>query len=79
MGTLPTILLDSVDGATLYLGKKSLGTEVFTSKCSSVNVSIPEDTQEEDADYKEIPLPEQIRTWINGEGKVVSEIVEHSG
>jgi adenylyl cyclase-associated protein len=78
MGTLPTILMDSVDGATIYLSKDSLGTEVFSSKCSGINLNIPE-TMDEDADYKECPLPEQIRTYIGKGGKVMSEIVEHAG
>ncbi|KAF2849482.1 hypothetical protein T440DRAFT_499694 [Plenodomus tracheiphilus IPT5] len=74
LGTLPTILLDQVDGATIYLGKDSQETEVFTSKCSSVNVNLPR----EDGDYGEEALPEQIRSFVRG-GRVVSEIVEHAG
>ena len=34
-------MLDQVDGATVYLSPLSLSTEVFTSKCSSVNLNIP--------------------------------------
>lgn len=80
MGTLPTIIMDQVDGGQLYLGKNSMNTEILTSKCSGINVNIPDAaaTEEEEGDYKEIPLPEQIRTWIV-DGKVMSEIVEHSG
>jgi adenylyl cyclase-associated protein len=78
MGTLPTILMDQVDGSQLYLGKDSMNTEVFTSKCSGININIIDD-QSEEGDYKEVPLPEQIRTWIGADGKVQSEIVEHSG
>ena len=77
MGTLPTILMDQVDGAQVYLSKESMNTEVFSSKCSSVNLNIMEEGIE-DADYKEVALPEQIRTWIEN-GKVMSEIVEHAG
>lgn len=76
MGTLPTILLDQVDGAAVYLSKESLNTEIFTSKCSSVNVNMP--PREEGGDYSEEPLPEQIRTYIK-HGRLVSEIVEHAG
>lgn len=78
MGTLPTILMDSVDGAQIYLGKGSLGTEVFSSKCSGINLNII-DGDEDDSDYKEVPLPEQLRTYIGDNGKIVSEIVEHAG
>ncbi|OQN98057.1 hypothetical protein B0A48_15889 [Cryoendolithus antarcticus] len=74
-GTLPTIMLDQVDGATIYLGESSLATEVFTSKSSSINVVLPASAGEDD---KELPLPEQIRTFVRG-GKLVSEIVEHAG
>lgn len=76
LGTLPTIMLDQVDGASLYLGKESLGTEVFTSKCTGVNVNLPGATEEED--YVERALPEQIKSCIR-HGVVVSEIVEHAG
>lgn len=76
LGTLPTLLLDSVDGAQVYLGKESLNTEVFSSKCSGINLNILES---EEGDYKEVPLPEQLRSYINKDGKVVSEIVEHAG
>ena len=75
-GALPTIMLDQVDGASIYLGKGSLHTEVFTSKCSSVNVVLPPESEE--GDSRECPLPEQMRTVVRG-GKVVSEIVEHAG
>ena len=76
LGTVPTIMLDQVDGATVYLGPESLGTEVFTSKCSAINVNLPGGDEEDD--YRECPLPEQIRSVVRG-GVVVSEIVEHAG
>ena len=76
IGTLPTIMLDQVDGAAIYLGPESLKTEVFTSKCSQVNINVPGKTEEDD--YVECPIPEQIKTVIRN-GGVVSEIVEHAG
>ncbi|KAH8804723.1 adenylyl cyclase-associated protein-like protein [Xylogone sp. PMI_703] len=76
LGTLPTIMLDQVDGAQIYLSKESTHTDVYSSKCSSINLNIIEGEEE---DYKEVPLPEQIRTYVNKDGKVVSEIVEHAG
>ena len=69
-------MLDQVDGATIYLSRESLGTEVFTSKCAAVNVNVPGKTEEDD--YTECPLPEQIKTVMR-DGAVVSEIVEHTG
>jgi adenylyl cyclase-associated protein len=76
-GVVPTVLLDQVDGATIYLGKQSLSTEVFTSKCASVNIVLPPVDEDEDDD-KECPLPEQIRSVVKN-GQVVHEIVEHAG
>jgi adenylyl cyclase-associated protein len=76
LGTLPTVLLDQVDGATVYLSRHSLATEVFTSKCTAVNVNVP--GRDDDEDYSECPLPEQIKTVIR-DGVAFSEIVEHAG
>ena len=79
-GVVPTILLDQVDGAQVYLGPGSLGTELFTSKCSSVNVVVPptDDEGGDEGDSKEMAVPEQIRSYVKN-GKVMSEIVEHAG
>ncbi|KAF1811774.1 hypothetical protein P152DRAFT_459235 [Eremomyces bilateralis CBS 781.70] len=76
LGSIPTILLDQVDGATVYLSKESAGSEIFSSKCSSVNVNVLGDG--DDGDYKECPVPEQMRSFIK-DGKLVTEIVEHAG
>ncbi|KIW93537.1 uncharacterized protein Z519_06142 [Cladophialophora bantiana CBS 173.52] len=76
-GVVPTILLDQVDGAQIYLSNESLGTEIFTSKCSAINAVLPPKDETED-DSKELPFPEQIRSVIKN-GSLVSEIVEHAG
>lgn len=76
LGYLPTIMLDQVDVAAVYLSKESLGTEVFTSKCTAVNVNLP--GMSEDDDYVEKPLPEQLKSVVRN-GVLVSEIVEHAG
>ena len=76
-GVVPTLLLDQVDGATLYLGKDSLTTELFTSRCTSVNVVLPP-TDDSDDEDKECALPEQIRSVIKN-GAFASEVVEHAG
>lgn len=76
LGTLPTIILDQVDSASIYLSRESLGTELMTSQCTSVNVSVPGRGEEDD--YVEMPLPEQLKTIIRN-GKAVTEIVEHAG
>ena len=73
--TLPTVLLDQVDGATLYLSKDSLHTEIMTSKCTAVNVYLPPAEEEEGGDYAECNVPEQFRSYVK-DGKLVTEIVE---
>lgn len=74
--SLPTIMLDQVDGASIYLSKESLATEIYTSKCSGVNVNVP--PAREDDDYRELPVPEQFRSFVK-DGTLISEIVEHAG
>ncbi|KAL2023993.1 hypothetical protein VTK56DRAFT_228 [Thermocarpiscus australiensis] len=77
METIPTVLLDQVDGAQLYLSKEGTAARVYTSKSASVNLNViagPDD------DYKEIPLPSQICSYFDEEkGDVVNEIVSHAG
>ncbi|KAJ5832103.1 hypothetical protein N7474_000414 [Penicillium riverlandense] len=76
-GFVPTILMDQVDGATIYLGQQSLTTEVFTSKCAAVNIMLPPKEGTDD-DTKECPVPEQIKSYVK-DGVLVNEIVEHAG
>ncbi|KAI0176069.1 adenylate cyclase associated N terminal-domain-containing protein [Hypoxylon sp. FL1284] len=78
MGTLPTILLDQLDGAQVYLSKESASTRVFSSKSAGINVNVP--GAGEDDDYKEIPLPSQICSYYDEQkGDMVNEIVDHAG
>ncbi|KAI1498724.1 adenylyl cyclase-associated protein [Biscogniauxia marginata] len=77
LGQLPTILLDQLDGAQVYLSKESSSTRIFSSKSSSVNVNV---ISGPDDDYKEIPLPYQICSYYDEQkGDMVNEIVEHAG
>lgn len=76
-GTVPTLLMDQVDGAAVYLGHQSLNAEIFTSKCSAININLPP-PEGTDGDTKECPLPEQFKSYIKN-GVLVSEIVEHAG
>jgi len=76
-GSVPTIQLDSTDSGQIYLSKDCLGVELFTAKCSSINVSIPVEG-EEDGVFEEKPVPEMLRTTVQN-GALVTTIVEHSG
>jgi adenylyl cyclase-associated protein len=75
--TIPTVLMDQVDGAQIYLSKESSGTRIYSSKSASINLNV---IAEPDGDFKEMPLPSQICSYFEPEkGDVVNEIVSHSG
>ncbi|RYP41628.1 hypothetical protein DL769_011549 [Monosporascus sp. CRB-8-3] len=78
MGSLPTILLDQVDGAQVYLSRESTATRVFASKSAGVNLNVLAGGDE--ADYRELPLPYQICSYYDeAGGEIVNEIVDHAG
>lgn len=76
-GSAPTIQLDSTDSGQIYLSKDCLNTEITTAKCSSINVSLPVEG-EEDGVFDEKPVPEMLLTKIRG-GNLVTTVVEHVG
>ncbi|KAG2182162.1 hypothetical protein INT43_007089 [Umbelopsis isabellina] len=73
----PTIVIDKCDGGQLYLSKTCLDVEVLTAKTSAVNILVPENDNE-DAEFTELPVPEQLKSTIVN-GKVVTTAVEHAG
>lgn len=77
-GVLPTILMDQVDGAQIYLQEKSMKSppEVYTNKCSAINIVTPPEGEHDDG--KEQPLPEQLRSYFKN-GKLLTEVMEHAG
>lgn len=77
LGIVPTVMLDQIDSAQIYLSKESSTTKLFTSKSDGINVNILAGADE---DYKEVPLPSQICHYYSEEkGEMVSEIVAHAG
>lgn len=76
-GSAPTVQLDSTDSGQIYLSKDCLNTEITTAKCSSINVSLPVEG-EEDGIFEEKPVPEMLLTKIQG-GKLVTTVMEHVG
>lgn len=76
LGTLPSVQLDKVDGGIIFLSKESLETEVYTSKCTSINITLPPASEQDDS--VECPVPEQLRSTIV-DGKLVTEIVKQEG
>jgi adenylyl cyclase-associated protein len=73
----PTIVIDKCDGGQVYLSKHCLDVEVLTAKTSAVNILVPENDSE-DAEFSELPIPEQLKSTIV-DGKVVTTAVEHAG
>lgn len=71
------IQLDSTDSGQIYLSKSSLEAEISTAKCSSINVSLPVEGEEEGV-FEEKALPEMLKTVVK-DGKLVTVIVEHVG
>ncbi len=71
------IQIDSTDSGQIYLSKASLGVEVTTAKCSSINVSLPIGTDDQ-PDYQEQAVPEMLRSVVK-DGKLVTSVVEHVG
>ncbi|KAM5542594.1 hypothetical protein V8D89_003555 [Ganoderma adspersum] len=76
-GKAPMIQLDSTDSGQIYLSKECLDAEITTAKCSSINISLPVEG-EEDGVFNEHAVPEMFRTTII-DGKLVTTAVEHAG
>ena len=77
LGTIPTVLLDQIDGAQVYFSKESIATRVFSSKSAGINLNV---IASDDGDYKELPLPFQICSYYDEtKGDLVNEIVSHAG
>ena len=77
-GTLPSVQLDKIDQCSVYLSEETLRqTEVYTSKCTAVNIVVP--PKSEDGDSVECPIPEQFKSVINDRGELVTEVVKQEG
>ena len=77
LGSIPTSMMDQVDGAQVYLSKESMGTKIFSSKSANINLNV---ISGPDDDYVEVPLPSQLCSYYDAEkGDLVNEIVAHAG
>ncbi len=77
MGSIPTVMLDQIDGAQIYFSKDSIASRVIHSKSAGINLNI---ISGPDGDYKELPLPSQISSYYDeAKGDIVNEIVSHAG
>ena len=62
IGRVPTVAIEKTDGCQVYLSRKSLDTQIVSSKSSAMNVLVP---NEHDDDFTEHPVPEQFKTSID--------------
>ncbi|OAQ98335.1 hypothetical protein LLEC1_05416 [Akanthomyces lecanii] len=77
LGTIPTVMMDQVDGAQIYFSKESTATQIFHSKSDGINLNVVAGA---DDDYREVPLPSQMCTYYDADkGELVNEIVAHAG
>lgn len=77
MGSIPTIMMDSIDSAQVYLSRESTSTRVYSSKSAGINLNVIAGDED---DYKEVPLPGQICSyWDEDKKEMRNEIVEHAG
>ncbi|GAA5855202.1 hypothetical protein JCM3766R1_003058, partial [Sporobolomyces carnicolor] len=82
VGVVPTVLVDGCDGGQVYLSNESVSvTEIVSSKCSALNVSVPSSSSSssdaEAGEFVEKAVPEQFKTVVV-DGKLVTTVVEHS-
>jgi adenylyl cyclase-associated protein len=71
---VPTMVIDSTDSVQIYLSETALGLQLHTSKCSSINLLLPDPEN----DYVEKPIPEQFVSRIV-DGTIVTEPAVHVG
>ncbi len=76
---VPAIAVDKTAGIQIFLPKTSLDTEIVTATSSEMNVVFPKPGSKDEDDPAELPIPEQFKTTITKEGKLVTEKVDHSG
>ena len=78
-GTVPTVLMDQIDGAQIYFSKESASTKVYSSKSAGINIVVLMG-EGEDEESTELPVPTQFCSYFDPEkGQMINEIVEHAG
>jgi len=73
--TCPTFQVDKTDSIVIYLSYASRTSTIVTSKSSDMNVSFPE-TDKEDSEWKEVPIPEQFVSIVTDDHKVDTKVSE---
>jgi adenylyl cyclase-associated protein len=72
---VPTVQIEKTDGCHIYLSPTSLDTEFITSKSSEMSVNIPFG----DGEYKEYPIAEQFKTYLQNGKQLITVPNESAG
>lgn len=72
-GSCKAFAVDKTDGIVIYLSFDSRDAQIVTAKSSEMNVSFP-DSAADDADWIELPIPEQFVSTIGADNKVTSSV-----
>lgn len=71
----PSVAIDKTDGIVVGLAWACRDAQIVTSKSSEMNVTFPVG-ESEDADWVEMPIPEQFVTRITKDNKLNSSVSE---
>ena len=74
-GTVKTITCDKCDGLEIYLNKESLGVQLISSLSTGINLEYPDPNEE--GNYIEHAVPEQIKVQFNAERKLDHAVYVH--
>lgn len=77
---VPTIVLDDCEAIQIFLyGEDCFSVRILSSKCTEINVLIPNESASDDGDdWKEMSIPTQFTTALNGK-ILITEPVKHVG
>lgn len=73
--SLPSVAIDKTDGIIVGLAWTARDAQIVTSKSSEMNVTFPV-SEAEDAEWVEMPIPEQFVTKITAANKLHSHVSE---
>ena len=76
-GKVPSVSIDKSTEVMLYLSRESTDTEINTSACTCLNVTVPGKT--DDDDTVELNIPEQFVSRISASNKIQTVPMDHAG
>jgi len=73
--SMPSVAIDKTDGIVVGLSWPARDAQIVTSKSSEMNVTFPV-SEDADAEWVEMPIPEQFVTKVTKENKLLSSVSE---